>query len=58
MLMVDKPHRVFNLLWEAPTHDLPWSLNHVVLLGHVKNWILNISTGTRPMATNYGKVVT
>ena len=26
-----------NLLWRAPTHKITWSLDHVVLQGHVTN---------------------
>ena len=40
-----------------PTHKVAWSFIHLVLLGHVRNWILYISIYRRPMYTKLGKLL-
>ena len=47
-----------NLPWGAPILNVNWSFSHVVLWDHATYYICYISTCTRPMDTNYGKVVT
>ena len=47
-----------DLKWEAATHVVTRSFNHLILWGHATSKILYISTCTRPMATKHGKVTT
>ena len=59
MTMATKLKRVvlYNKEWRTSMDKVTKSLDHVVLQGHVTNWICHVSTTTRPLAIKLGKMV-